>query len=53
MLMFILIMQLVASNYPTTIQADPRCTASPNVVYTVGEVVCVPSGIIFRSGFDG
>jgi hypothetical protein len=48
----ILILQLVASNYPMTIQADPRCTASPNVVYTVGELVCVPSGILFKSGFE-
>lgn len=48
----ILIMQLVASNYPMTIKADPRCTASPNLVYTVGELTCVPSGILFKSGFE-
>lgn len=52
MITIILILQLVASNYPMTIEADPRCTASPNVVYTVGEVFCVPSGILFKSGFE-
>lgn len=52
MIAVILIMQL-ASNQPMTIKADPRCENVPNLIYQVGDVVCLPSEVIFRSGFDG
>lgn len=51
--MILLILIQLASNQPITIEADPRCENVPNLVYQVGELVCVPSEVIFRSGFDG
>ncbi len=51
--MIILLLIQLASHHQTVIEADPRCVSSPNVVYHVGELVCVPSEVIFRSNFDG
>lgn len=51
---YLLIMALqVFSHSPQTIEASAECSNIANVVFKIeSRIVCVPSDVIFRGGFE-